>query len=350
MDERVFICGNFGFRNNQIDGQTVKTRIMKDEIQSKIGDKKVLYSDTSFIKDKPILFFRNMKKNFSQSSHTIISPGRRGLTIILPLILMWNSQKKDKDIRYVVIGGWLPEYLKKNNWLLECCKKLDGIYVETESMVKSLNKIGIQNCKLLPNFRKVNRKCNNFRTVGNQIKLVYFSRVAKEKGVLDAINAINIINSKRGLNNLTLDIYGPIQKGFENEFMNIMNGCDTNIKYKGVLSQEEISNTLVDYDLMVFPTYYDGEGFPGAVIDAFISGVPVLASDWKYNTQVITEHETGFIFQVNNVNDLVDKLEYIDKNKNILNEMKKNAIVESKKYDTETVILNLLNDMGIDRK
>jgi glycosyltransferase involved in cell wall biosynthesis len=46
---------------------------------------------------------------------------------------------------------------------------------------------------------------------------------------------------------------------------------------------------------MLFPTYWQGEGFPGAIIDAFVSGVPVIASDWNMNREIIIHEKNGLL-------------------------------------------------------
>lgn len=45
---KIFICGNFGYKNNQIDGQTVKTRQLKGVLIKKLSESNVAYVDTSY--------------------------------------------------------------------------------------------------------------------------------------------------------------------------------------------------------------------------------------------------------------------------------------------------------------
>ena len=71
---------------------------------------------------------------------------------------------------------------------------------------------------------------------------------------------------------------------------------------------EKAYSTLSKYDCMLFPTYWKGEGFPGVVIDAFIAGLPVIATDWNMNTEIIKEGENGFIIPPNNIRALMNKM------------------------------------------
>ncbi len=37
-------------------------------------------------------------------------------------------------------------------------------------------------------------------------------------------------------------------------------------------------------------------GFAGTLIDAMAAGVPVIASNWKYNPEIVIENVTGRIY------------------------------------------------------
>ena len=52
---------------------------------------------------------------------------------------------------------------------------------------------------------------------------------------------------------------------------------------------------LNSYDMMIFPTYYAGEGVAGVIVDAFIAGLPVIASDLGSCREVISDKETGYL-------------------------------------------------------
>ena len=55
----------------------------------------------------------------------------------------------------------------------------------------------------------------------------------------------------------------------------------TNVLFKGVMSNSEISNELAEYDLLLLPSFYKSEAQPLVVIDALCSFIPVLISRHK---------------------------------------------------------------------
>jgi len=199
--KKIFICGNFGYKNNQIDGQTIKTRQLKDVMIKKIGRDNIVY----------------IKRNIKNSNHLIILPGSNGLRVLLPLFIRWKKKLKI-DIRYVVIGGWLPDFLEKKKKYLSLCKKLDKIYVETKFMKQKLMGMGLQNVGILTNFRQFSFTRKSINKVKGSLKLVYFSRILKEKGIELAIESVNRINKKYGKKIIEFDIYGPIDNKYRKEF------------------------------------------------------------------------------------------------------------------------------------
>jgi len=350
-NKKIFICGNFGYKNNQIDGQTIRTRTIKDAITKKLNSELVLHVDTSYIKLKPISVFIKIYKYFRESSNIIMLPGSRGLRVFLPLFIRWKIKYK-KNLRYIAIGGWLPNFLTEKKSYLDLCKNLDGIYVQTKSMKEKLRKLGLVNVFTFPNFRQFTFVKKSVNRVINPIKLVYFSRICEEKGIELAIEAVKKINQNKENIRIKFDIYGPIMKNYQYNFKNILAKCDKSISYKGTLEpiNNNIYENLSNYDLMIFPTFYKGEGFAGAILDSFISGVPVLASDWKYNNEIIKENITGKLFVSKDIQDLTDKLKLLIKNPDLIYKMKKNCLEEAKKYNADFALDNLIKDIGLKKE
>lgn len=123
-----------------------------------------------------------------------------------------------------------------------------------------------------------------------------------------------------------------------------------NVNYKGFidLRKSENYNLLAQYDVMLFPTYWPGEGFPGILIDAFIAGLPVIASDWHLNKDIISNGKTGFLVKANDEEDLYKMMGKCIQNPAIARSMSENCQREAKKYDTNAVITySLFKDINL---
>ncbi|MCP4131325.1 MAG: glycosyltransferase [bacterium] len=343
MNKKILICGAFGTGSGIIGGQVIKTRLFDETISKQLPRSEILRVDSNGWKRHPFRLYRELRDAFKQSSRVFLLPGINGLRVFLPLLLRWN-RKDNKDIRYIVIGGWLPELLARSSSLLRRCGRLSGIYVETMIMKERLEELGLRNVGCLPNFREYSF-VPKIKKTGKPVKAIFFSRVSKDKGVELACAAVSALNAKTGTAAVSLDIYGPVEKEYEPAFTALNKKFPSYICYKGIAT-EGIYEMLSGYDLMLFPTFYEGEGFPGVLIEAFIAGVPVLASDWKYNRELVKEGETGFLCEANSLESLAERLGAVAANTGELDRMKKKCVKEAEKFRAETVVGRFLEEIG----
>lgn len=66
------------------------------------------------------------------------------------------------------------------------------------------------------------------------------------------------------------------------------------------------SGLLNNYDCFLFPSWY--EGFSGALIEAMLVGIPIIASDIPMNLEAVSHGETALIYSVNDPYLLADQL------------------------------------------
>lgn len=80
------------------------------------------------------------------------------------------------------------------------------------------------------------------------------------------------------------------------------------------------------------PTHYFTEGLPGSIVDAYISGIPVIVTRWKHATEFVDDGETGFIVPFENgQEELNQKVKILFDFPEILNAMKIKA--KNRSYD-----------------
>ena len=147
----IFILGYFGYLNNQLDGQTVKTRMIKRLFEEKLGSK-ISFFDTEILKSSKLRFLYALLRIF-KSKYVIYIPAQNNLNKFFPTLYILSRLFRFK-IQYFVIGGWLPDFLKKHYSVARILSKIDNIYTETGQMQSVLKtKFGISNTILFPNFR-----------------------------------------------------------------------------------------------------------------------------------------------------------------------------------------------------
>lgn len=338
MKNRVSIIACFGFQHNRLDGQNVKSRILAQTLEL---EQEITKIDTSGRKNICILPFR-MIKAVILSKNIIILPAQNGIKVIMPLLALLNFIFR-RNIHYVVIGGWLPEMVNSHKWLCFFLKRYNHIYVESKVMKE---KLGLKNVEVMPNCKQLNILPSTVfkQPINGVYTFCTFSRVMKEKGIEDAAKAIDLINKRNNNVRLTLDIYGTVEKGQKEWFDKLLQKYEDSIHYKGVVPFSESSIILNSYYGLLFSTYYEGEGFAGTIIDAYAAGLPVIASDWKYNCEFVKHKVNGLIHNVNNIEDLVECIIWSIEHKKEWAEFGLRNNEEARKYIPENVFKIVSNN------
>ena len=344
--KKVAVIGHFGRGFESLDGQTIKTKITTEELQNQLGWDQVGTIDThggwKTLLRAPFQVFRALKN----STNILILPANNGLRVYAPLLSFQRRFFKNRKLHYVVIGGWLPQFLQKRKRLAETLKKFDGIYVETNTMKKALEKQGFENVFVMPNCKKLTVLSENdlVYPAGAPYRLCTFSRVMREKGIEDAVNAVVTANTILGFQAFSLDIYGQVDGAQTEWFDSLQKGFPSYIRYGGLVSFDKSVDILKDYFALLFPTYYHGEGFAGTLIDAMSAGVPVIASDWKYNPEIVSE-DVGFLFPTRDVDAFAEILCRIYADTSLINDKKEACLAKSRQYLPENAMQVLVDNL-----
>lgn len=346
---RIFIIGYFGFNNNQLDGQTVKTRNILSLLEEKYFGDNLIYFDTQGLKSNPFLFFVMIYKSFFVNK-VVYLPGKNNLHYLFPF-LYFISKIFKFDIIYVVVGGWLVDYILKNKYRLFMFLGLKAILVETKNMRDILNThFYLNNVLEFPNFRILQNESfvhldeSDLDLMNDTFRIVFVGRLVKEKGidVIFRFLAFYNSNAEKYLKKVEVYFYGQF---FDNEyqaffFENIK--LFPNAFYRGVLQPNEVLSSLKSYEVLVLPTRYNGEGFPGVIIEAYLAGIPVIVSNWMYLSEFVIHRETGYIFDLETESDFYNYILELVNDNLLHNKMKQHALENSLKY-TQHSAWNILS-------
>lgn len=335
--DSVFIIGAFGYKNNNLGGQTVKTRNIY-EVLIKSFD--VKYFDTDDLKYKPYLIFNLLLKSLIHKNIFYVG-GQASLKSFFPILILLAKIRRS-SIVYVTVGGWLYDFLVTNNGLyVHLIKQCKSVLVETKFLKNNLESLGLECVSLIPNFRLFSHYPECTERKDKTIRMVFMARVVKEKGIY---LIFDLIEKLKGKINFTITFYGPLDESDRLEFTNKIKANEGYASYKGALSPDSIHSTLVNFDVLLLPTFHPGEGFPGTIVDAYISGIPVLTTRWKQIPEFIDEGKTGFLIDYD-VDQLYEKVILLASDSDLLSSMKINVIQKSKEYSAQKGLEALTNSM-----
>ena len=337
--KKVLFLGSISLKRNRLDGVTIKSRTLVRWLNDKKINLEIIDTDNWTRKIGVILY--KVIKAFNKCDVIIISSADRGAYYALRLL---NLLKVKKEIYYFVAGGRFADTVSVNINRIKLYEKCRKIFVESEEMNQKLKELGLNNTEMLCNFRYVSKEIQ-IKRVESTTKFVYFGRVIAEKGILDAIRVIKNIIAKGY--NVNFDIYGEVAESF---FREIEPYLDENIKYCGKLSccDEEKTEIFSKYDVLLFPTKYPGECLPGTLIEAYISGLAIIASNWRYAKEYIENEKVGYIFEYNNINDFEEKVAKLLNDKERINSFKIYSKKVGEKYNCDNVLKSFYMELRID--
>lgn len=336
----VVIIGHFGGHENILDGQTIKTKILYQELKN-ATEWNLIKVDTYYKKHNPIKLVKDTLKYLLTKRTVIVLLSGNGMRFYFPMLYFFSKVFHTR-VFHDVIGGNLDMYVKKYPKFRKYLTSFQVNWVEAKSMQTKLEELGIDNCEVIPNFKRLKIVEVPEKEFQEPYRFCMFSRVMKEKGVETAIEAVETINRLAGKNVCELDIYGRIDEGYGEQFERIMCNVTPAIQYKGVVPYDKSVEVIKDYYALLFPTFWRGEGFPGTVIDAFAAGLPVIATDWNCNTEIIENNIEGIIYPCEEVQDLTSAIRKLIHCKNI-RIMRENCMKKALCYQPDRYIKNIVS-------
>lgn len=340
------VYGHFAFGQEKLNGQTVKTKILADTLQEVFGSYEVMTADThggiKMLLKIPVQCWNMLRSCYN----IVILPAQNGLRVIAPILVIMNLLFRRK-LHYVVIGGWLPAFLKKRWFLARILRFFDSIYIETSVMQTALKEQGFCNLYVMPNCKNLNPLLETelIHVSREPYRLCTFSRVMEEKGIGDAVAAVKSVNERFGRTVYTLDIYGQVDNRQEEWFDCLQNTFAPGISYKGSVPYSQSTQVLKEYFALLFPTHFYTEGVPGTLIDAYSAGVPVICSRWESFADVVDDGVTGVGIPFGRPEALAIRLTEIAQNPGQLLDMRvaclKKAATFLPEYALEVLIKNI---------
>jgi glycosyltransferase involved in cell wall biosynthesis len=174
----------------------------------------------------------------------------------------------------------------------------------------------------------VSPSCGSFRagsrslTSGQQCYALFVGRLSPEKGCDVLIRAWSLFEQKltfdappliSGYQKPQLFIVGdgPEREALENLAAHLKPKADSlkpqNIHFLGKKPKNKVLQLMRHAQFLVLPSVWY-EGFPMTIVEAFSSGLPVVASDIGSMTSVIEDEQNGLLFSSGDCSDLAEKI------------------------------------------
>jgi glycosyltransferase involved in cell wall biosynthesis len=274
------------------------------------------------------------------------------LSMVPLLLLVAKIARKPCYVR--AFGGSLDRFcdnlMPLFRWLLLLTlRHADGLIVQTELLYNHFAALIGDSVHLVPGYRCMasmeNGLSNPVTKSGEDLHLVFLGHVREEKGIFVLLESLRSLGS-RERKTIHCDIFGPVYESvaarFEDELAKTKNAT-----YGGVLSPEQAVATLRNYDILVFPTYYLGEGHPGVLIEAMMAGIPAITTAFRSIPELVEDRVNGLLIEPHDSKSLAEVIKTVYYDRQLLAEMAKRNWGMRTRYDARHVVPLISRALGV---
>mgnify|MGYP001242787403 CR=1 FL=1 len=136
--------------------------------------------------------------------------------------------------------------------------------------------------------------------------LLCIGRLVKDKGIVELVYVFTLLQQHN--NNLHLILVGEFEAGLDPLPERTLQEIKTNPFITHINWSNRVEYFMHIADLFVFPSHR--EGFPNVLLQAGAMGLPVICSHITGNIDIVTNNETGLIFEKGNEQQMLKHLQY----------------------------------------
>lgn len=227
----------------------------------------------------------------------------------------------------ILLGAFVNDSYSKERYLdqsfirnckLNIIKFIERITINKNNYITSItNAIKVTNCNsigyplektvVINRGREINTNLVHYQYDQKLFKFLAVGRLLKRKGYFELIDALEILNKL--YSNISLDIAGSGVD--ENEIKAYASGKGIqNINFLG--HRNDVQTLLANNHCFVFASHYEGQG--GALVEAMLSGIPIITSDIDVFKEQVEDDLSAKFFKVKNAEDLADKMNWVRSN------------------------------------
>ena len=302
----------------------------KKEIKQALQNKKVFSFIKEFFKGLYILNLRKKRMiHFIKNCNSDIILSTRDIHN------KWLSKYGKKESYKI---GWEHNHHNNNTKyirkIIKSAQNLDAfVLVSKELYTFYKEKLKSKNCKTfyIPNcIEEVGEEKASLKGK----KLITVGRLSKEKGHLDLIEVINLLQKETVNFHLNIIGDGPERENIEKEIKKY--NLESKITLLGYKKKEEIKKYLLSSSIFILPSYTESFGL--VVLESFAEGVPVITFDSaKGALEIIKDKQNGYIVKDRNKKNMAKKIKYLLENETKRKYLGKNAKEKAKEYEAKNI-------------
>ena len=255
--------------------------------------------------------------------------------LIIYIISFFTSKKVFFQIHY----SGIEETFLKNKWLRKFQFSLLSnnycVILLSDNFRQQLSASCFQNTNIivLHNFHIINDiQYSHSDNVNPTLRLIFVGSINQRKGFPDLLEALKTTSVK-----YTLDVLGD----FSSDEIEIY--CKRqialhklNIIFHGYIDGVEKEKFLINADVLILPSY--AEGFPMVIPEAMAYCCAIISTQIAGIPEIVKDDYNGFLVKPGEIDLLKEKILYLNDNRDILLQFKKNSFELSTNFNLEKYI------------
>jgi len=249
--------------------------------------------------------------------------------------------KRRYSIPYIItshggdIPGFSPEatvYFRLFNWFFKkVWRSADAIIALNDELANKVRRIyKPEKVEVIPNgIDIVYKKCENRKDT--YFRILYVGRYSKQKNLGFLISALKDLKES----NWELFLIGDGPERGELEKLIRLNHMNDRVHLLPWMSRDELSKFYCMSDVFCIASI--NEGIPVAGLEAMANGLAIVASNNGGNRQIVEDGVNGFLFELGDKQDLINKLGILMNDKLKLRKMQKESMKRAMKFDWEKI-------------
>lgn len=254
----------------------------------------------------------------------VLNPTKRGVfifhltwraMIFLSVPIFFGAKVFSKKVYIRKFAGDFDKKYESASFLVRLLLRLGCggcrcVFFETEYLVRWARKNNF-NCDWWPNSRTLDDSVSLRRVDLDDVlerapqKIIFLGRISRGKGVDKLIELATRCNG-----DFQIAVFGPVDDESLLEKMAIQPGSP--IFYGGVLDRQGVKACLTSADVLILPTTYTSEGYPGVIIEAADAGLPsIVSSSSRGPAELVEKIGFGWIADFNDLDSVVALLQQV---------------------------------------
>ncbi len=225
---------------------------------------------------------------------------------------------------------------------------VDIVVVQTEVARKDLPARLRSKTMVVRNFRPLPPSPPPIPRDGGRIRFAFLGRLGgpdekPEKGLDVLLDAFDHIRAAPGsAERIEMHIYGLIPGSLTKRVQRT-----PGVVVHGIISNDRLRTALPQYDVLAFPSRFALEGHPGAIIEAFMAGLSVIASDLPGPLEIVEHEVNGLVVKTGDSHAFAAAMSRLVTDQALRQRLAAGARASASAFDQEKVLPELAAALGL---